>query len=51
MYLGQVVTHSDSAAGNKPITIIFALEQPVPDDIYTDFTTIVNDAVDSDPQP
>ena len=39
VYLGKVIPFSDSAEGNKPITIQFALENRVPDDIYLDFTT------------
>ena len=39
VYLGKVVPFSDSAEGNKPITIQFALENRVPDDMYLDFTT------------
>ena len=38
-YLGKVVPFSDSAEGDKPITIHFALENRVPDEIYLDFTT------------
>ena len=39
VYLGKVVPFSDAAEGNKPITIHFALENPVPEDLYLDFTT------------
>ncbi|MBB5226837.1 DUF3427 domain-containing protein [Treponema ruminis] len=39
VYLGKVVPFSDSAEGNKPITIHFALENPVPDELYLDFKT------------
>jgi len=39
VYLGKVIPFSDSAEGNKPITIQFALENHVPDDMYLDFTT------------
>lgn len=39
VYLGKVTPHSESAIGNKPITIHFALDTPVPDEIYLDFTT------------
>ena len=39
VYLGKVVPFSDSAEGNKPITIQFALENRVPDELYLDFTT------------
>ena len=38
-YLGKVVPFSDTAEGNKPITIHFALENRVPDEMYLDFTT------------
>ncbi|WP_407425929.1 DUF3427 domain-containing protein [Treponema sp.] len=38
-YLGKVLPFSDSAEGNKPITILFALENSVPDEMYLDFTT------------
>ncbi|MBP5693849.1 MAG: DUF3427 domain-containing protein, partial [Bacilli bacterium] len=38
-YFGKLIPHSDSAEGNKPITILFTLENTVPDDIYLDFTT------------
>jgi superfamily II DNA or RNA helicase/HKD family nuclease len=41
MYLGQVVTFPDSAKGDKPITMIFELENEVPEDIYSDLTTVV----------
>ena len=39
VYLGKVTPHSESAVGNKPITIQFALNNPIPDDMYLDFTT------------
>ena len=39
MYLGKVVTFPDTAKGNKPITMSFALKNKVPDEIYTDFLT------------
>lgn len=39
VYLGKVVPFSDSAEGNKPITIQFALENRVPDELYLDFKT------------
>ncbi|MBP5438491.1 MAG: DUF3427 domain-containing protein, partial [Treponema sp.] len=39
VYLGKVVPFSDTAEGNKPITIQFALENHVPDEMYLDFTT------------
>lgn len=39
VYLGKVVPFSDTAEGNKPITIHFALENPVPDELYLDFMT------------
>ena len=38
-YLGKVIPFSDSARGDKPITIHFALENRVPDEMYLDFTT------------
>ena len=39
VYLGKVIPFSDTAEGNKPITILFALENTVPDELYLDFTT------------
>lgn len=39
VYLGKVEPFSDTAEGDKPITIHFALENPVPDELYLDFTT------------
>ncbi|MBO7637455.1 MAG: DUF3427 domain-containing protein [Treponema sp.] len=39
VYLGKVVPFSDTAEGNKPITIQFALEKRIPDEMYLDFTT------------
>ncbi len=39
VYLGKVVPFSETAEGNKPITIHFALETSVPDELYLDFTT------------
>lgn len=39
VYLGKVIPFSDTAEGDKPITIHFALENPVPDELYLDFTT------------
>lgn len=39
VYLGKVTPHSKSATGNKPITIHFALDNPIPDEMYLDFTT------------
>ena len=39
VYLGKVVPFSDTAEGNKPITIHFALEKQVPDELYLDFST------------
>lgn len=41
MYLGEVITHSDSAEGEKPITMLFALEHRVPDEIYQELTDVV----------
>ena len=38
---GQVITHSDSAKGEKPITMIFTLKNRVPDDIYQELTDVV----------
>ena len=38
IYLGEAVTHPDSAKGNKPIEMIFTIPR-LPDDLYTDFTT------------
>lgn len=39
VYLGKVIPFSDTAEGNKPITILFALENTLPDELYLDFTT------------
>ncbi|MCR4790618.1 MAG: DUF3427 domain-containing protein [Treponemataceae bacterium] len=39
IYLGKVLPFSDTAEGNKPITIHFALENPVPEELYLDLTT------------
>ena len=39
IYLGKVIPFSDSAEGDKPITIQFALENRVPEELYLDFTT------------
>ena len=39
IYLGKVIPFSDTAEGNKPITIIFALENSISDEMYLDFTT------------
>ena len=39
IYLGKVNTHPESAEGDKPITMIFALENEVPHDLYEDFIT------------
>ncbi len=39
LYLGQVSTFSDSAQGEKPITMRFALHNSVPDELYHDFIT------------
>lgn len=39
VYLGKVIPFSDTAEGNKPVTIHFALENPVPEEMYLDFTT------------
>ena len=41
MYLGEVITHPDSAEGEKPITMLFALQHRVPDDIYQELTDVV----------
>lgn len=41
MYLGQVSTHPESAKGEKPITMLFALHNRVPDDIYEELTNVV----------
>ena len=38
-YFGKVFTHPESAEGDKPITMTFALENPVPDELYLDFIT------------
>lgn len=38
-YLGKVITHKDSATGNKPITMHFALKNRVPEELYMDFLT------------
>lgn len=39
IYLGQVSTFPDSAEGNKPITMKFALNNRVPDELFNDFIT------------
>lgn len=39
IYLGKVNTHPESATGDKPITMIFALEEELPQDLYEDFIT------------
>ncbi len=39
IYLGKVIPFSDTAEGNKPITIHFALENPVSEELYLDLTT------------
>ena len=41
MYLGEVITHPDSAEGEKPITMLFTLKNRVPDDIYQELTDVV----------
>lgn len=39
IYLGQVSTFSDTAQGDKPVTMQFALHNRVPDKLYNDFLT------------
>jgi glutaredoxin-related protein len=39
IYLGKVDTHPESAEGEKPITMIFALENELPQDLFEDFMT------------
>lgn len=39
IYLGQAATFPDSAEGNKPITMKFALNNRVPDELFNDFIT------------
>ena len=39
IYLGKVDTHPNSAEGEKPITMIFALENELPQDLFEDFMT------------
>ncbi len=41
VYLGEVITHPDSAKGEKPITMLFTLKNRVPDDIYQELTDVV----------
>lgn len=41
IYLGQVSTFPESANGNKPITMRFALHNRVPDELFMDFITKV----------
>ena len=41
MYLGEVITHPDSAEGEKPITMLFTLENRVPEEIYQELTDVV----------
>ena len=41
IYLGDVVTHKDSASGEKPVKMNFALHE-VPQDLYNDFITKVD---------
>lgn len=42
MYLGEVFTYRDTVKNNKPIMMEFGLYHRVPDDIYHDFTTVVD---------
>ena len=39
IYLGKVDTHPNSAEGEKKITMIFALENELPQDLFEDFMT------------
>ncbi len=39
IYLGKVYTHPESAEGEKPITMVFALENELPQDLFEDFMT------------
>lgn len=48
IYLGKVNTIEDTVKGNKPITMKFLLENEVPDQLYTELTTIVDSDSDSD---
>lgn len=41
IYLGDVVTHKDSAEGEKPVKMNFALHE-LPQDLYNDFITKVD---------
>ena len=41
IYLGEVVTHKDSAEGEKPVKMNFALHE-LPQDLYNDFITKVD---------
>ena len=38
-YLGKVISFSDTTEGSKPFTIHFALENPLPEELYLDLTT------------
>ena len=38
IYLEEVVTHKDSAEGEKPVKMNFALHE-LPQDLYNDFIT------------
>ena len=41
IYVGEVVTHKDSAKGEKPVKMNFALHE-LPQDLYNDFITNVD---------
>ena len=43
MYLGEVFTYKDSVKNNKPIMMEFCLYNRVPENIYRDFTTVVEE--------
>jgi hypothetical protein len=43
MYLGEVFTYKDSVKNNKPIMMEFGLYNRVPENIYRDFTTVVEE--------
>lgn len=41
IYLGKVFTLPETAEGNKPIKMIFALQNEVSEELYNELTTVV----------
>jgi len=41
IYLGKVFTLPKTAEGNKPIKMIFALQNEVSEELYNELTTVV----------